>query len=246
MCCTLNAKHKLPVVSKAARRKYTPYKPYWNADLSALWKSAHEKHTIYVRFKGPNHTKNVLKRRFADARDAFDKLLRKRKRAYSRGLLIDIEDCNTNDPRKFWNHINKLGPDRRHSIPWEVYDEDGNVSYDKNTVLLKWEEEYRKLFNDNSGSFDEEFYTRILDSKAHIERNMLDPLYTPNYTLNKPISMEEVHKAVDKTKPRKAAGTDNIPNEVLKNETVMKCLQSLFQMCFDYGIIPSTVPAEKS
>ncbi len=68
---------------------------------------------------------------------------------------------------------------------------------------------------------------------------MLDPLYTPNNILNSPLEMEEVRKIVDKAKSRKAAGIDNIPNEVLKNQPVIKCLHALFQMCFDHGLIPT-------
>ncbi len=68
---------------------------------------------------------------------------------------------------------------------------------------------------------------------------MRDPLYTQNTDLNKTIDLDEVRKVVNKSKLGKACGTDELPNEVLKNENMVKCLHALFQMCFDYSIIPS-------
>ena len=46
-------------------------------------------------------------------------------------------------------------------------------------------------------------------------------------------------KAVDDAKINKAAGTDCIPTEVLKNNTSVYVLHSLFNVCFETGRIPS-------
>ncbi len=232
-------REKLSPVSKCGRRKNTPYKPYWDENLSSLWKVAHEKEVLYVRYRGTRHVKQSLRQAFTIARNKFDKLLRQRKRAYQRGLLIDIETCDTKDPRKFWNYIQKLGPRKKNSIPWEVYDEFGNICSDRETVLKKWKTEYCHLLNDNPGSYDEEFYEFIIRDKEHQEREMQDPLYNSNNDLNKPLEFAEVEKMVNRAKSGKSAGTDGIPNEVLKSHNVIKCLHVLFQLCFDSGLIPS-------
>ncbi len=229
---------KLPA-GGSSRRKHTPYKPYWDDTLTRLWHIANDKEKEFTRFKGHRRIKSTLRIAYANARNAFDKYLRQRQRAYRRGLLIDIEDCSTSDPRQFWKHINKLGPKRKTDIPWEVYDEHGNVCHDKDTVLKTWEREYYKLLNDKSGNFDESFYHDILESKTHFERNMLDPLYAENVFLNKPLDINEISKAVSKAKTGKSAGIDMIPNEVLKNDCVIRCLHVLFQLCFDSGLMPS-------
>jgi hypothetical protein len=44
--------------------------------------------------------------------------------------------------------------------------------------------------------------------------------------LNEPISREEIIVAVERVKLRKAAGFDEIPAEVLKNQTRMLCSSS--------------------
>ena len=100
-------------ISTCGRRKNTPFKPYWNEDLSSLWKLAHAKESTYVKCKGPRSVKQSLHRSFIIARNNFDKLLKQRKRLFQRVLLIDIETCNTQDPRKFWKYIQKLGPRKK-------------------------------------------------------------------------------------------------------------------------------------
>ncbi len=60
-------------------------------------------------------------------------------------------------------------------------------------------------------------------------------MYVENAVLNKAIEIEEVRKAVGRAKTGKAMGTDNVPNEVLKNNTVIRALHAFFQLCFDSG-----------
>ncbi len=232
-------KDKLSPLSKSGKRKNTPYKAYWNENLSKLWKTAHEKESMYTKYKGNRRTKESLRQNFISARNAFDKLLKQRQRAHRRGTLIDIEECNTTDPRQFWKFIQKLGPSKQSSIPWEVYDERGDINSDREYVLNKWKSDYFSLYNDKSNEFDDSFLNDILESKEHMERRMKDPLYTTNPDLNRAIELHEVKKVVDKAKYNKAVGTDGIPNEVLKNEPVIECLHSFFQLCFDSGKIPT-------
>ncbi len=232
-------KDKLQSVSKSHRRKNTPFKPYWTDELSKLWKAAFEKEQLFLKYKGHRNTKKILKQDFITTRNTFDKTLRKKQRAYRRGLLLEIEDCDTSDPRRFWRHIHKLGPRKSNSIPWEVYDKDGNICFDKDIVLESWKSDYSSLFNNNNGVFDDQFLFNVKSVKAHRERNMQEPLYTSNNILNKTLELDEIRKVVNKAKCGKACGIDGIPNEVLKNENMTKCMHSLFQMCFDFGMIPS-------
>ncbi len=230
---------KLVPLSKSGKRKNTPFKPYWNHELSDSWKIAHDKELLYTRFKGRRATKESLRRDFIVARDNFDRMLKRNQRKYRRGVLIEVEKVNTSDYRAFWKMLKKLGPKRKDSIPWEVYDNEGQINCDKDYVLNKWKNDYSALFNVNNDVYDDQFKTEVLDTKSHLERGMLDPLYTPNITLNRPIEIDEVRKAVGQAKNGKAMGMDNVPNEVLKNENVIKALHAFFQLCFDSGKVPS-------
>ncbi len=204
-----------------------------------LWKIAHDKELLYTRFKGKRAPKESLRQDFIASRNRFDRLLKKSQRNYRRGVLIEIERVNTSDYREFWKMLKKLGPKRKHSILWEVYDNEGQINCDKDYVLNKWKEDYIALFNDNNDVYDDQFKTEVLNTKSHLERGMLDPLYTPNVALNRPLEMDEVRKAVRRAKNGKAMGMDHVPNEVLlKNDNVIKALHAFFQLCFDSGKVP--------
>ncbi len=165
--------------------------------------------------------------------------MRYRQRAFRRGLLIETEDCDTSNPRKFWKYIHSLGPKKTNTIPCEVYDVNGDICYDKNTVLKTWENEYSALLNENKGTYDDSFLNDIQSAKTRSECNMQDPLYNSNRALNKPLDIDEIRKTINKSKLGKAYGVDGIPYEVLKNENMIRCLHALFQACFELSMIPS-------
>ena len=56
--------------------------------------------------------------------------------------------------------------------------------------------------------------------------------------LNEPISREEIIVAVERAKLRKAAGFDEIPAEVPKNQTAIDLLFIICNGCFELGRIP--------
>ena len=68
---------------------------------------------------------------------------------------------------------------------------------------------------------------------------MLDPMYEENMLLNHTINQNEVEHAVFRAKNGKASGIDKIPYEVIKKQVIVDTLHSLFNLCFDTGIIPS-------
>lgn len=64
--------------------------------------------------------------------------------------------------------------------------------------------------------------------------------------LNEPISREEIIVAVERVKLRKAAGFDEIPAEVLKNQTVIDLLFIICNGCFELGRVPDQWTKGKS
>ncbi|CAG2189455.1 unnamed protein product [Mytilus edulis] len=57
--------------------------------------------------------------------------------------------------------------------------------------------------------------------------------------MNSNISLEEIESAMKHAKLGKAVGIDNLPNEVLRNTSLLSVLQKLFNVCFPNGIVPS-------
>ena len=65
---------------------------------------------------------------------------------------------------------------------------------------------------------------------------MIDPLYVCDQNLNCGITFSEVKNAVMNAKIGKSAGSDMIPNEILKFNQIIKVLHTMFNVFFDYGM----------
>ncbi len=214
-------------------------KPYWSDELKVLWKQMCDSENEYLKYKGSNQIRQLLRHRFKESSRIFNRTLRRAERAYNRSRQDEIETVCTSNPTEFWNYIKKLGPRTSNKIPEEVYDDDNNIMYDRNSVLNKWKNEFENLYKSDDKIFDDDFYNEILGLLRNAENNMNDPLYTDNQMLNRNITIEEINVVVDRLKNRKAPGIDRIPNEVLKSDSVKMCLLCFFQYYFDTGLLPS-------
>ena len=146
---------------------------------------------------------------------------------------------NIDNPREFWNEIGKLGmsDDRKSRIPFAVLDHDG-IKTDKNSVLGKWKLEYEQLYNnEQAGLFDAEHLQRVKQTLNNPEDSVFPEADCS--ILNRPISYEEVHKSVYEAKLRKASGIDDIPAEVLGNETCIDLLFKIISHAFACGKVPN-------
>ena len=222
-----------------SKKRFKIKKPYWNEHLKHLWTSMCHNEKEYLKYKGSNHVKRFLKNKFTESSKVFHRELRRAERDYNKITQNKIESICTENPKQFWSYIKKLGPKYMPDIPQEVYDNEGNVVTDLDSVLLKWKQEYEKLYKSDASLFDNDFYNQILQLLSNAENRMNDPLYIPNIELNKNITAAEVNFVIDKLKNNKSPGIDKIPNEVLKNVAVKNCLLKLYQYYFDTGIFPS-------
>ncbi|XP_023814791.1 uncharacterized protein LOC111947977 [Oryzias latipes] len=99
--------------------------------------------------------------------------------------------------------------------------------------------DYKNLFTCNSSShlFDDQFFLNMCKSKKLLEDNKISLNYSDK--INQDITIEEVLKVIEKTKLHKAAGVDELSNEVLKCPKLLTTLHCLFRFCFKNGFIPS-------
>ena len=218
------------VANKAAKRCR---KPFWNSELKNLWQDLCRKEKVYLKSRGNN--RNVLKHEFRIAQKLFDKTYRQAERKFNRERILELENLTTTDPNKFWQCIKDLGPKKKNIIPLEVYNENGDVVYDKQSVLKVWKSDYSELYNqtENDGNFDDNFLQFCKGDLSNLDNS------TPVLEgLNDNISEIEVSKAVSKLKCKRAVGIDNIPNEIFKNEQSNVLLLSLFNHMFQSGKVP--------
>ena len=227
--------------SSNVRKRFKNHKPYWNAELTDLWKNMRMAESNFIKFHGPGRTKRWLQNSFKEAQNKFDKCLRNTERKYYRNYTEQLEEINTNDPKQFWEHIKKLGPQHRTNIPLKVYNDDGvTLNSDIDFVLQTWQTDFSALLNQPEHTeFDDSFLHDSLTEKQELEREMKSQNYMFNQEINHDITTEEIDIALRKLKNGKAVGPDFIPNEILKTGGVTFWLYKLFSHCFKNGLMPS-------
>ena len=169
---------------------------------------------LWLPCQSRNH-KLKFKSEFTHLRKQFDREVQRAKRTHWYSLQKNLlDECNV-DQTQFWKSIGKIGVSCRNKkgIPMEVVLGDGS--------LFKSGHPVNEVKNDQS-------------TQENIDENTGQGLEFNNH-----ISIFEVKKAIDGAKRGKVAGFDNIPVEVLKNDTAVSFLQILYNICFDNGTVPS-------
>ena len=196
-------------------------------------KSSHNYGFQFVKLKnygcGVNEKNDKVryKASYVGIRKQFDREIQRAKRLHWYSMQKNLlDECNV-DQSQFWKSIGKIGISyaNKKSIPMEVLSDDGSVSTNLSDILGKWQDDFRSLFTNAGQSLDVETGNANDDNLQH--------------TYNEHINIFEVKKAVGGAKMGKAAGFDNIPTTVLKNDTAISFLHILFNICFDNGFVPS-------
>jgi hypothetical protein len=235
---------KLPVksikcVNDINKQSKSRYKPYWCQDLQNAWDNKVKSEKKWLKCNGPS--KKVLKAKFCENRKVFDRLLKKAKRMYQKQQQKQLSTMFEEDKTMFWRKLGKfgMGDNRKQYIPWGVKDFQGNILTEKDLVLDQWKRDFDEIYNDTrmDAGFDEEHLQQVEQELLNVGGIAQD--HNADISLlNEPITLAEVKDAVTKAKLRKATGVDDIPAEVLKNDSCIQMLHKLIQWCFDKGIVP--------
>ena len=116
------------------------------------------------------------------------------------------------DPNEMWSKLKKLSNPPSSKAVLEIVREDGTISNDVKEVLKRWHEDIGKLFSglreNPEFAFDNDFYEEIIEKKNEFEN--LAPEQQDQQSdfnsgdFNKNISYDEVSRAIDKWKLKKA------------------------------------------
>ena len=210
--------------------------PFWNDILYDLWAQMRQnernlKKNKFVRVK------QDLWRIYKESQYKFDKEFKRCKRLYNRGLMLKIEYLNSSHPKQFWSEIKKIGPRKNTLIPAEIKDDNGLIVSNKVAVLERWKTDFCNLYQSTS-VVDVNFTNSVKSTITNYENNFVDPLYINHFLYNNELRTSEVTNIIKKSKNGKAAGIDNLPYEVYKNDSMCNLLKYYFQLCFDTGIVP--------
>ena len=87
------------------RKKFKSYKPFWNSELTSLWKDmCHKERSARCLTSNLQHKKS-LRMKFSTARKTFDKRLRYYERQYNKNIIANIETVSSSNPREFLQKI---------------------------------------------------------------------------------------------------------------------------------------------
>ena len=233
--------------SKKSKKHYKNHKPYWTDELTIAWKNMSNSEKLYIKSKQKGPLTRNLYHDFMYKRKIFDRLLRNTERNYYRNKAMEIEKINTSNPTEFWNHIKLLGPKRKNNtIPMEVYDKTDPAGfaklYGREEVLNRWKDDFYDLYNmpsDANSDFDNEFYERVNSLLPGIKLSEMSNDLHNELDYNALFTHDELSKVCSQMKLGKSAGSDLIPNEVLKHEGIRELLLNFVNMCFVNNIIPT-------
>ena len=226
------------IEKRSCRRKNTPNRPYWNSELSKLWRKVNESSknlNKLKKFGATNKNLRTAKSMLCESLDIFDKLHRKIKRQYQRGRMIQLDKLNSDDPKCFWEHINRLGP-KKCGVPWRIDLENGETIVDRQEIMETWSTAFENLYK-NEGVYDENFLKYKINERDKLLDSVTD-MGSDEMDLDLPISLDEVRQAIRHAKTNKAVGIDNIANEALKDKTVIGLLHKFFSAIFESGHTP--------
>ena len=230
-------------------------KPWWNENLKKLFQDAQHAERAYIKCKKSGCNASNLRHVFVNKRKQFDREYRRDKRTYMSTYQTELSHLRNSNPKKFWNEISNLGPQKKYKqIPQEVILDDGKVTSNLNEVLEKWENDYKNLFDtltpENNTGTTNDFIENVKETLSrwdsdyrglltNMNNHSSSPGNITNDSLNGDITIEEVSNAIKQAKMRKAVGYDNVPNEVLKCNHIEGVLQSLFNKCLHFGMVPN-------
>ena len=221
-------------------KKFKYSKPYWNEELTKLWKDMSAKEKVFRKFRGHRCIRQSLKKQFEQSRTLFDRVLKKTECKYQKEKVDGIENLCQNNPVEFWRTLKKLGSKSK-GIPLKVY-KDNILTENLTSVLETWKKEFQNLYNPHltNKDIDSNFADEIELKRIRMEGYSTETVFGENSILNKPITNDEVKKMCMKLKSKKTPGLDGIPNEVLKSDKLNIALQKLFAFCFENGMVPDT------
>jgi len=191
-------------------------KPWFNADCQ-------EKRKAFMKAKKAckliNSPENIANVKFCSSQ--YKKATKQAYKEYHEALTLKLRSLKSSKPKEYWDILN-----------------DGRKG-NKNEVYPPAEELFEH-FRDMNESPN-------LEQVPHLEAEPLNPKSSDckppsNEPLNRPITSEEITKAVNKLKNNKSCGLDGIINEYLKTTApiLTPLFVKLFNRVLDTGIIPKS------
>ena len=156
----------------------------------------------------------------------YKQLIQRKKRQYQQAKLSELENMRTEDPNSYWKIWKSFNP--------------RNVTTGPTLAnFVKYFEQ--QVYPPHVDYFDYEHMNNIIKQVTSFQHNVEHDKSNMTQFLNSPITAEEIKKAIQKLKCKKAAGVDGISAEFYKygcNE-LLPALELLFNTILTNGEYPS-------
>ena len=230
--------------NKKQNHKFKKSQPFWNENLTAAWKDVCQSEKDYLLYKSNKNSQAHIKARLRDfykkCQNTFDSKYRYFKRKHKKQEFDDLGNDAKNDIQSMWKKLSNP-PSTRAAL--EILREDKSISNDVQEVLQRWHKDISILFSGlretPDFAYNDDFYQKILTKKSEfesllpVEQDLLSDY--DSQVLNDNLSYDEVSKAIDGSKLKKAYLI--IPNEALKNKNA----KILFINFFNFVLFPVLV-----
>ena len=113
-------------------------KEWWDEELTELFRDMQKAEHNFIKAKRNKHKFKEMQSLFKCKQKHFDRIVKNKKRTCQRNKCLQLEKVNSSDPTSFWDHIKRLGPKKKSTIPMECYAPDGSIIYDPKYILNLW------------------------------------------------------------------------------------------------------------
>ena len=210
-------------------------KPFWNKNLSMLKSIKVDKYSKWVKAGRPRDKSNILYTEYKVSKVNFGKALRKLSRAYENDKMLDAVSAAQLDRNAFWRIVKRSRKSGVGSIN-AIRKPDKTVVHDVDSVLRAFKVHFESVSTPTADpSFDNEHYEHV--NKTVNEYNSLKDL--DNF-LSNPFTEQEVFKATQKLKLKKACGYDNVSAEHIRHAG--PCLVYILTMVFNLIVSSEYIP----
>ena len=131
----------------------------------------------------------------------YKQLIQRKKRQYQQAKLSELENMRTEDPNSYWKFWKSLNPRNVTTRPTLA-------------DFVKYFEQ--QVYPPHVDYFDYEHMNNIIKQVTSFQHNVEHDKSNMTQFLNSPITAEEIKKAIQKLKCKKAAGVDGISAEFYK------------------------------
>ena len=192
-----------------------------------------------LRRKRDDVDEKLLRRIFNNKKNVLNKARRRIREKLKREKIKEIESLKPNYPGEFWKQLKAVaGRKKKKSTGQTGIDDQGNEVRGDDIKAI-WKRSFEKLGkrDDEEDKFDREAKKRVTEEVEEITNSNTE---RGKGELNEPIRFEEVRSAIAKLKNGKAAGIDEMVNEVIKHggEPVHIVIWQLINACFESEDIP--------